>query len=350
MIQAIKRISLALFVSLCFASVLSATPVLARTVTDSAERQVDVPDTISRVFAAGPPASTLLYVLAPEKMIGWVRTPRDAEKPFLMPSVRDLPELGRLTGRGDTLNLERLLAAKPDIVIDFGTINDTYRSLADRVQAQTGIPYLLIDGRFQNTPAALRLLSDVLGVRARGEELAHVAEATFARVDKTIAEIPADKRPRVYLARGPEGLETGSRGSINTEIIERVGGINVVEGLREKGGIVNVSPEQVIAWAPDTIITLDSRFKQGVGDKAEWKPVPAVASGRIFTAPSLPYGFVDAPPSINRLAGLTWLLYKLYPDKTQGNLRDDIRAFYKLFYQVDLTDAQLSTLLDGSGG
>src|ERR1700754_1814034 len=138
MIQAIKRISLALLVGLCVASIWTATPVLARTVTDSAGRQVDVPDTISRVFAAGPPASTLLYVLAPQKMIGWVRTPRDAEKPFLLPAVRELPELGRLTGRGDTLNLERLVAAKPDLVIDFGTINDTYRSLADRVQSQTG--------------------------------------------------------------------------------------------------------------------------------------------------------------------------------------------------------------------
>ena len=65
--------------------------------------------------------------------------------------------LGRLTGRGDTLNLERLVAEKPDLIIDFGSINDTYRSLADRVQSQTGIPYLLIDGRFNNTAAALRL-------------------------------------------------------------------------------------------------------------------------------------------------------------------------------------------------
>jgi len=72
----------------------------------------------------------------------------------LLEAVRDLPELGRLTGRGDTLNLERLLAVKPDLIIDFGTINDTYRSLADRVQSQTGIPCLLVDGRFENTPSA----------------------------------------------------------------------------------------------------------------------------------------------------------------------------------------------------
>ena len=42
-----------------------------RVVTDSAGRQVDVPDRIGRVFTAGPPASVLLYVLAPDRLAGW---------------------------------------------------------------------------------------------------------------------------------------------------------------------------------------------------------------------------------------------------------------------------------------
>ena len=61
----------------------AAGPAFARNVTDSAGRTVEIPDAISRVFAAGPPASTLLYVLAPQDMIGWVRAPRDAEKAAL---------------------------------------------------------------------------------------------------------------------------------------------------------------------------------------------------------------------------------------------------------------------------
>jgi iron complex transport system substrate-binding protein len=329
---------------------LIAAPALGRSVTDSAGRTVEIPETISRVFAAGPPASTLLYVLAPQDMIGWVRAPRDVEKPFLLETVRGLPELGRLTGRGDTLNLERLVAAKPDLVIDFGTINDTYRSLADRIQSQTGIPYLLIDGRFENTAAALRLVADVLGVKDRGEILARAAEEIFAQVDGVIANVPSEKRPRAYLARGPEGLESGSRGSINTEIIERVGAINVVEGPRPKGGIVTVSPEQLIAWAPDTIVSLDPSFRQTVLQKAEWKPVPAVAMGRVFLAPSLPFGFIDSPPSLNRLIGLTWLLHTFYPEQAPGKLRDQVRSFYHLFYQVDLAEPDLDALLGNSGG
>jgi iron complex transport system substrate-binding protein len=328
---------------------LVATPALARSVTDSAGRTVEIPEKIAKVFAAGPPASTLLYVLAPQDMIGWIRAPREPEKPFLLPATRNLPELGRLTGRGDTLNLERLLADKPDLIIDFGTINDTFKSLADRIQTQTGIPYLLIDGRFESTPKALRLLGDILSVRERSESLAKAAEQIFAEVDGVLAKVPADKRPRVYLARGPEGLESGSRGSINTEIIERVGAVNVVEGLREKGGIVTVSPEQLAAWAPDTIVTLDRGFRQAVAQKPEWKPVPAVAAGRVYLAPNLPFGFIDAPPSLNRLIGLTWLLHTLYPEQAAGQLREQVRAFYHLFYQVDVSDADIDRLLNSGG-
>jgi hypothetical protein len=39
---------------------------------------------------------------------------------------------GRLTARGDTVSLQRLVAAKPDLFIDFGSVTGTYVALADR--------------------------------------------------------------------------------------------------------------------------------------------------------------------------------------------------------------------------
>ena len=40
-----------------------------------------------------------------------------------------------------------MLKASPQLIVDFGSTGATYVSLADRVQSQTGIPYVLIDGR-----------------------------------------------------------------------------------------------------------------------------------------------------------------------------------------------------------
>jgi iron complex transport system substrate-binding protein len=65
-------------------------------------------------LAAGPPASVLFYTLAPQKMIGWVRSPGSAQKVSLLEIVHDLPDYGRPIGRGNTANLENVLKFEPD--------------------------------------------------------------------------------------------------------------------------------------------------------------------------------------------------------------------------------------------
>lgn len=326
----------------------SVMPARAAELADATRRSVKIPDKVERVMAAGPPASTVLYVLAPEKMAGWVISPRPNEREFLLPATRDLPELGRLTGRGDTANVENVIKAKPDLVFDFGTISPTYVSLAERVQEQTGIPYLLIDGKLNNTAASVRMLGKILGVTERAEAIARYVEDTEKLIDERLKDIPQSARKRVYLARAPNGLETGLQGSINSEIIERAGGINVAERGAGRGGIANVSIEQVIAWAPDTVITWDPNFFGKVYDDPAWATVPAVATKRVFQAPRLPFGWIDAPPSVNRIIGLRWIAGLLYPEKFPEDIRVTAHDFIKLFYQIDVTDAQLTRILAGA--
>ena len=319
----------------------------SRTITDSAKRTVTLPDRIGRVFAAGSPASAALYVMKPDAMVGWIRAPRGEERPYITPAQRDLPALGQLTGRGDTANVEVVLQAKPDLVLDFGSVRDTFVSLANSVQERTGVPYVLIDGRFDATVTGFRLLGGVLGVPERGEALARHTETLFARLESTLASIPTEQRPRVYLARGSEGLETGLKGSINTEIIERAGGRNVAESGDARRGIVNVSPEQLLLWNPEIIVTWDRNFHARIqkGDDSLWKGIKAVRDGRVYLAPTAPFGWIDGPPSVNRLIGLPWLANAFHGERFAFDIRNDTRAFYKLFYHVDISDADLQTLV-----
>lgn len=330
--------------------VLFSLPAWARTLTDSAGRTVELPDEISTVFAAGPPASVLVYVLKPEALAGWPRALYPEEEDYIAEPYRDLPETGRLTGRGGEANLERVLAIKPDLIVDFGSVRDTYVDLADRVQEQTGIPYVLIDGRFENTADALRLVGEALGVPDRGEKLAANVEATFSRIEAILKSVPEDERPGVYLARGPDGLETGMKGSINTEIIERAGGRNVADDGGVTKGLVNASMEQVIVANPGIIVTWDRNFYAKVWDDPLWQGIDAVRDGNVYLSPTAPFGWIDRPPSLNRMIGLVWMAGLLYPDKWQGNLREETRAFYELYYQVDLSDEELDRLLEWAEG
>ena len=66
----------------------------AGTIQDAAGRSVTVPDRVTRVFPAGPPAAILLYTLAPELLLGWPRANRAEECAFMLPDI--CARVGRL--------------------------------------------------------------------------------------------------------------------------------------------------------------------------------------------------------------------------------------------------------------
>jgi len=177
-----------------------------RTIVDGAGRRVEIPGPVRRVFAAGGPASIFVYTLAPDTLLGWTRPPTAEERPWMPARYADLPVMGRLTGRGNTANVEVVLAARPDVVLDFGSVSATYVSLADRVQEQIKVPYLLLDGSLSATARAYTLAGDLLGVPERAGELARYVERTPSDVDRRVASVPRERRPSVYYARGPRGL------------------------------------------------------------------------------------------------------------------------------------------------
>jgi iron complex transport system substrate-binding protein len=316
----------------------------ARTVTDGAGRKIAIPPRVERIYAAGPPASILVFAIAPDKLIGWTSPWREAEKPFIAKKYADLPALGRLTGRGNTANVEVVLQAKPDVIIDYGTVSDTYASLAERVQQQTGVPYMLLDGDFDRMVDAIRAVGQIAQEDKRATALAQYTQDTVSDISRRIAKIPAKQRPRVYYGRGPQGLNTGLAGSINVEAIEQLGAVNVAAELG-RGGLVQVSVEQVLRWNPDVVITIDPNFYGAARTHPLWGSLPAIKAGRIYLSPSLPYGWIDFPPSINRLIGLRWLARILYPQAFPEDLRPIVRDFYTRCYHQTPTEAQLDQLL-----
>jgi iron complex transport system substrate-binding protein len=315
-----------------------------REITDDAGRRVAIPDKIQRVYAAGPPASILAFALAPEKLLGWTTPFRPDERPFVSQRYVNLPTLGRLTGRGNTANIEVVLAAKPDLIIDYGSVRPTFASLADRVQDQTGIPYILLDGAFDRIPESLRRVGVLAGESARGEDWGRYAKDMLDDVAARVAKIPVGKRARVYYGRGPSGLVTGLAGSINVEVLERIGAVNVAAGLG-RGGLVQVSIEQVLDWNPDVIVTTDSNFYAVAATTPLWAALPAVRGGRVYLAPAVPFGWIDFPPSINRLLGLYWLGRVIYPQSFPEDLHPRVREFYTRAYHKTPSATQIDRLL-----
>lgn len=341
-----RRTAAALFLTaLLVPAAIAPMPAQARGFTDSAGRTVELPAQIDELYPSGHPAAILLYTLAPETLLGWTRE-LPSDMGGLMPQrYRELPVIGRLGGRGDTANLERVLALDPDAIFDYGAVREPYTSMADRLQRQTGIPNVLLDGRFAALPAAYRKLGELVGREARAAKLAAYARETLALARRIRDQVPESERPRVYYGRDSDGLTTAFEGALNAEILTLVGARNVATGA-DQPGLASVGLEQVLAWDPETIITINESFHQRLQDPdAVWSKIAAVQQGRAYLAPKRPFGWFDRPPSVNRLIGVRWLLHLFYPERMDGDLRAEVRRFYALFYHVEPSPAQLDRLL-----
>jgi iron complex transport system substrate-binding protein len=316
----------------------------AATVTDDAGRAIAVPARVQRVYPAGQPAAILLYTLAPELLLGWPRANTPQACAYMLPDICARPEVGRITGRGDTANSESISALKPDLILDVGLTGPRYSALAERVQQQTGIPYALLDGGILGLSTSYEKLGRLIGREAAGADFGDYCNMTLGVITNRIAFVPAEKRPRVYSARAPRGLTTALGHSSHAELIELLAR-NAAGG--STGELGEVTIEQVRQWDPDVIVTINADFAAGVRGDPDWAPIKAVREGRVHLMAGTPFGWFDAPPSGNRLIGLWWLGKILYPDLFKEDLRALTRDFYEKFYHVKPTDLRLDYVLAG---
>jgi len=87
----------------------------------------------------------------------------------------------------------------------------------------------------------------------------------------------------------------------------------------------------------------------GVRSDPQWAEVSAVRAGRVHLSPKLPFGWIDFPPSVNRLIGLWWLGKMLYPEHFPEDMSTLTRDFYTRFYHVMPSDADMDRVLAGRG-
>jgi iron complex transport system substrate-binding protein len=330
---------------LALAGVIAGNCLAQSAVIDTSGREIRPPAKVERVYAAGPPASLLVFAIAPHKLTGWTRAMRPNEAQFFDDKYARLPELGRLTGRGNTANVEVVLKARTDLIVDVGSTGATLASLASQVQEQTKIPYALFDGRIEATPAALRSLGRLMGNEAEAEKLASWYDNQLKDIRQRAASVSS--RPLVYYGRGGAGLQTGGKGSINVEVLEILGARNAAAAAR--AGLVTVSFEQVILWDPEVILTTDPNYWASVWSDPRWRAVKAVSAKRVYLSPHLPFGWFDFPPGANRLLGLWWAGKLLYPREFDVDLRAKVSEFHRLFYHREPTAAQLDAMLNEPG-
>ena len=225
---------------------------------------------------------------------------------------------------------DKIAALHPDLILDYGDVNPRYIDLAKATQQRTGVPTLLFDGAMDKIPAVARALGSILGREDRAETVAQFAEALLS------LPVPAS-HPRCCTRAGRRVASPPRLAPRSTEVFTRLGW--AVKAPDGEGTFRPVTVEAVASLDPDWLVFSDPAMADVLAQDAAWKAVRAVREGHAVVAPHLPFGWVEEPPSINRLIGFAWL-----------SGRDPVllaAVSNAILYGRTLTPAERSTVLQG---
>lgn len=321
-------------------------------ITDMVGREVEVPGTIDKVFSVNNNGTILLYTLCPEKMVGWNSKISDASKAYMSEDLKALPMLGSLYGNSSQNNPEEVIMAEPDIIV-FMDASGSEKAIeaAEKIQKTLGIPVVMLKGGMTSYSKVYDFMGGLLGLEEKAKVLSDYHKTTISKVEETVALIPEDEKVTVYYAREDDGLSTETSASPNAQLIELCGGVNVAvtEDVKIKSPIVSI--EQVVRWNPQVIFTGNAGFiSHGtyteVTGNPDWSSIDAVIEGNVHATPQAPFNWFDRPPSVNRIIGLNYVLYTLYPEYYEGDIVEDVQSFYSLFYHYELTESEAKAILN----
>ncbi len=318
-------------------------------ITDMAGRSVSMPADVNKTFSIAGSLTIMLYMIAPEKMLGWNSARNTPENQYVPVGYQNLPVLG---GGMNNANYETIIEKNPDVVfIGHGGDNSTINGIQDKFGE---IPALDVEGDNNLTDIipSIKFMGTVLGETNKSDELVNFYTKVLKQVNNTVQTIPESEKKKVYYARDADGLSTFAPGSPQTQLIEICGGINVVQApvTSGDGGAMTVSMEMILQWNPEVIITSSPDFYSGVYSNSLWQNINAVKNKQVYLVPQSPFNWFESPPGANTIMGIPWTAEVLYPDKFKDmDMKGLTEEFYSEFYHYNLTDEQTSNILNSSG-
>jgi iron complex transport system substrate-binding protein len=305
--------------------------------------------TVERVFGSSPPMNYLIYALNPDKMIGLnfkAKNPSNhAVARYLDTRFLTLPVIGSFHGGGQSINLETLIAHRPDLILLWED-DMMVRTVSSQI-AKTGILTMTVPFReIASMPDAMERVGRAIKEELRGKELAGYSRKIIREVNTSVS---AAKAARYYYAEGLDGLSTECDTSFHVVALNFAGGENVHK-CRQRGllGLEKISFETLLTYDPDVIIVQHPMVYADLVNDPLWQKLRAVKNGRIHLVPNTPFNWIDRPPSFMRVLGIQWLASLFHPERTAFDLKQRITEFYELFLHVKLTDADIQSLLGES--
>uniref|UniRef100_I2Q2S4 ABC-type Fe3+-hydroxamate transport system, periplasmic component n=1 Tax=Desulfovibrio sp. U5L TaxID=596152 RepID=I2Q2S4_9BACT len=199
-------------------------------------------------------------------------------------------------------NLERVLAEKPDLVLQMAGRGEALEA-ADRLAA-LGLPVMVLA---INDCAGLFAAIERIGVLTGAPQAAKSLETSLRqRLEALAAAVPDGPRPTVFFEIRSGSLLAAGKGSMVDAVIIAAGGKNAVTVDKR---LARLSDEELLRLAPEVCLTQRGPMNpeaRSMAERPEYASLPCVKNGRAFVVEEAVFsrpgpGSVDAAEELARL-------------------------------------------------
>ncbi|HCR13893.1 MAG TPA: iron ABC transporter substrate-binding protein [Desulfovibrio sp.] len=280
--------------ALCLLVFLTASPARATvSVTDDAGREIVLPQPATRVVALYGAFNEILAGMGMADRIV-ARTEADATPP----SIAALPVIGTHMRP----NLERVLAVKPDLVLQMAGRGEAEQAV--EALSRLGVPVAVFSVTdFPGLYAAILRIGTLTGAKEAADSLVAALQERLAAL---VAKAAGKARSKVFFEVRSGSLLAAGKGSMVDAVIAAAGGENAVTAEKK---IVRLADEELLRLAPDVCLTQRGPMNpeaRPMTERPEYAALPCVKNGRAFLVDEALYsrpgpGSVDAAEALATL-------------------------------------------------
>ncbi len=239
---------------------------------DDRGRSISLDHFAARIVSLSPNITELVFAAgAGDKLVG---VSRYSDYPETAKSVPDV-------GDASNLDLERIIALKPDLVIAW--VSGNARSNVEKLE-KLGLTVFATEAtRLEDIPRLLRITGKFAGTSRQAEAAARVYEEELRQIRQSYS---ARRKVSVFQLIWHQPLITVNENHVISDIIRICGGVNVFGSVPSLTPVI--SPENLLAADPQAIIS--SMPSEADDTLAQSLPrgllhVSAISNGHIFFVP-----------------------------------------------------------------
>ncbi len=316
------------------------TPDTSLTIVDALGREVTLKEPPRRIVQAGSSAfiindALFLFPEAAERVAAIADS--NQGRGYFLPHVDEL--YGQKTILSRRINMEEILAARPDLVI----MKDFLFSQYDQEFQKMGIPvvYLNLESP-EGWDKDLVTLGEVFGNPERAEELRTMFQERISRVTEAVsASADEDRALILYYSEkdGTGAFQVPPLTFIQTTMLEMAGAEPVWKDADLGKRWTKVSFEQIASWNPDLIFLISYRTGYDeiftmMENSGYWNELNAYRNGEVYPFP-MDYHSWDQPDP-RWLLGLQWMAGTLNGEAfADMDMDREARTFFKEFYNMN---------------